>query len=132
MKTDSPPSGNAIIKTTSAVTSTVIGKTSGIVDLFRHDSAAKSLRDDYVAFNAMAINYTMLHTTSMAMDDPETMAFAEDGLCTCAGMVQEAGNLIPLAVIEDLRSAGEYAAPDNKVVDNYRTVINTIWKSTSK
>lgn len=127
-----PPSGNTIVKTAAAVTSTVIGKASGIVDLFRHDSAAKSLRDDYVAYNAMAINYTMLHTTSMAMDDKEAMAFAEAGLRTYAGMVQEINNLIPLAVIEDLRNAGEYNAPNNKVVDDCRKFIDSVWKSTAK
>ena len=127
-----PPTGNPIVKTATAVTGTLVSKASGIVDLFRHDSAAKSLRDDYVAYNLLAINYTMLHTTSMAMNDQETMKFAEDGLRTYAGMVQEINNLIPLAVIEDMRASGEFNAPDNSVVTNCRTFIDKVWKSTAK
>src|SRR5690606_25725665 len=57
----------------------------GIIDKLRHDTAAKAIRDDYTAFNHVAIAYTMLHTTAMALHDNQTMSFAEEGLRTYAG-----------------------------------------------
>jgi hypothetical protein len=73
----------------------------------------------------------MLHTTSMALDDKKTMAFAEQGLTTYAGLVQDINHLIPVAVLEDLKKNGEYSVQDTTVVDACRKFIDKTWKTTS-
>ena len=65
--------GNPVIKAGSEL----LGKAAGLIDRVRNDGASKALRDDYTAFNHLAIAYTMLHTTAMAFKDDKTMAFAE-------------------------------------------------------
>lgn len=119
--------GNPIIKTAS----TILGKAAGLVDLVRDDSIAKSLRDDYTAYNLLAISYTMLHTTTMALDDKKTMAFAEQGLTTYAGLVQDINRLIPVAVLEDLKKNSEYNVQDTTVIEGCRKFIDKTWKITS-
>ncbi len=66
-------SGNPVIK----AGATLLGKAAGVIDRIRHDSVTKSIRDDYTAYNHVAIAYTILHTTSMAFYYRSTMAFAE-------------------------------------------------------
>ena len=58
--------GNPIIK----AGSNLLGKAAGMIDNMREDGFAKALRDDYTAYNLLAISYTMLHTTAMAFEDP--------------------------------------------------------------
>jgi ferritin-like metal-binding protein YciE len=118
--------GNPVIKTGAEL----LGKAAGLIDKLRKDTAAKALRDDYTAFNHVAIAYTMLHTTSMALGDAATEAFAEQGLRTYSGMVQEINNMIPLAVVEDLKANEEVPAVDQSIVDGCRQTIDGIWKST--
>src|SRR5688572_11919936 len=74
--------GNPIIK----AGSTLLGKAAGMIDLMREDGVAKALRDDYTAYSLLAISYTMLHTTAMALEDSATQAFAEQGLRTYAAL----------------------------------------------
>jgi ferritin-like metal-binding protein YciE len=119
--------GNPVVK----AGSNLLGKAAGVIDRMRHDSISKSLRDDYTAYNHLAIAYTMLHTTAMALADEATTQFAEQGLRTYAGLVQEINHLIPAAVVDDL-TTGDHApvvAPD--VVDQCRAVIDQVWQSTS-
>jgi len=118
--------GNPVIKTGAEL----LGKAAGLIDKLRKDTAAKALRDDYTAFNHVAIAYTMLHTTSMALGDSATEAFAEQGLRTYSGMVQDINNMIPLAVVEDLKANEEVPAVDQSIVDGCRKTIDSIWKST--
>jgi len=119
--------GNPVIK----AGSNLLGKAAGVIDRMRHDSVSKALRDDYTAYNHLAIAYTMLHTTAMALDDQAAMSFAEQGLRTYAGLVQEINHLIPAAVIHDLVS-GDHApvvAPD--VIERCRATIDQVWRQTS-
>lgn len=118
--------GNPVIKTGAEL----LGKAAGLIDKLRKDTAAKALRDDYTAFNHVAIAYTMLHTTSMALGDSATEAFAEHGLRTYSGMVQDINSMIPLAVVEDLKANEEVPAVDQSIVDGCRKTIDSIWKST--
>jgi hypothetical protein len=120
--------GNPVIK----VGTNLLGKAAGLIDMVRRDSVAKSLRDDYTAYNLLAISYTMLHTTAMAMEDGETQAFAEKGLRTYAKLVQEVNHLIPLAVVEDLKDNSDQPLRNTNVVDGCRKLIDSVWKSTSK
>ncbi len=116
--------GNPVIKAGGEL----LGKAAGLIDRVRNDSISKALRDDYTAFNHLAISYTMLHTSAMAFDDAETAAFAEEGLRTYARLVQEINHEIPAAVVFDLE-AGEHApviAPN--VVEDCRATIDAVWK----
>lgn len=120
--------GDPVIKTGAEL----LGKAAGLIDRMRHDTAAKALRDDYTAFNHVAIAYTMLHTTSMALGDSRTQSFAEEGLRTYAGLVQKINHIIPAVVVEDLRVNDEYPNVDPSIVDECRATIDRIWKQTSR
>lgn len=119
--------GNPVIKTGAEL----LGKAAGLIDKMRKDTVAKALRDDYTAFNHVAIAYTMLHTTSMALGDSATEAFAEQGLRTYASMVQEINHMIPLAVVEDLIANDEVPSVDPTIIDGCRAAIDSVWKATS-
>ena len=120
-------SGNPVIKTGAEL----LGKAAGLIDKMRNDTAAKAIRDDYTAFNHVAIAYTMLHTTAMALHDNQTMSFAEEGLRTYAGLVQKINHIIPVVVVEDIKANGEYPDVDTSIVDQCRATIDSIWKQTS-
>lgn len=109
----------------------LLGKAAGLIDKMRKDTIAKALRDDYTAYNHVAIAYTMLHTTAMALGDSATEAFAEQGLRTYAGMIQEINNVMPQAVVEDLKANGDVPSIDASIVDQCRSTIDGIWKSTN-
>ena len=119
--------GNPVIKAGSEL----LGKAAGVIDKLRKDSVSKALRDDYTAYNQLAIAYTMLYTTAAAFTDDATQQFAEQGLRTYAGLVQEINQVLPVAVLADLRQ--EEHAPVNEpgVADACRAAINEIWKDTS-
>lgn len=120
-------SGNPVIKTGAEL----LGKAAGVIDKMRNDSVAKALRDDYTAYNHVAIAYTMLHTTAMALGDTATQSFAEQGLRTYAGLVQEINNVMPQAVVEDLKDNGDVPSVDTSVVEQCRQTIDSIWKATA-
>jgi ferritin-like metal-binding protein YciE len=109
----------------------LLGKAAGLIDKMRKDTVAKALRDDYTAYNHVAIAYTMLHTTAMALGDTATEAFAEQGLRTYAGMIQEINSVMPLAVVEDLKANGDVPSVDTSIVDQCRSTIDGIWKATN-
>jgi ferritin-like metal-binding protein YciE len=111
--------------------SSLLGKAAGVIDMLRQDSVAKALRDDYTAYNLLAISYTMLHTTAMAMQDKPTQAFAEMGLRTYAAMVQDINRLIPLVVVSDLKDNADSPVIKPNVVTQCRKLIDAVWKSTT-
>jgi ferritin-like metal-binding protein YciE len=119
--------GNPIKK----VGTNLLGKAAGMIDQMREDAIAKALRDDYTAFNHVAMAYTMLHTTSMALDDRETMAFAEQGLRTYAGLVQDVNHVMPEAVVHDLTHNNDYPAVNPNIIEECRRTIDSIWKQTT-
>jgi ferritin-like metal-binding protein YciE len=119
--------GNPVIK----VGTTVLGKAAGLIDKLRNDSISKAIRDDYTAYNHLAIAYTMLHTTAMAFDDHKVMQFAEQGLRTYAGLVQKINAVIPDAVMFDLQSGDHGPVLNANVADDCRATIDRIWKTTS-
>ena len=119
--------GNPVIK----MGSELLGKAAGVIDKLRKDSVSKALRDDYTAFNHTAIAYTMLHTTAMAFNDSATAQFAEQGLRTYAGLVQDLNHVIPAAVVHDL-VVGEHAPViDPTAVQQSQDTIANVWQTTS-
>lgn len=120
--------GNPIIK----AGTTVLGKAAGLIDKLRDDSISKAIRDDYTAFNHVAIAYTMLHTTAMAFDDQRATQFAEQGLRTYARLVQQVNQVIPDAVIFDLQRGDHAPVLKAGAADECRATIDSIWQSTSQ
>ena len=119
--------GNPVIK----VGSELLGKVAGVIDQMRKDSVAKALRDDYTAFNHVAMAYTMLHATAMAYNDSATEAFAGEGLKTWATMVQEINQVISEAVVLDLAGNKEDPAPNTGIVEQCREFISEAWRETA-
>ena len=119
--------GNPIIK----AGSNLLGKAAGMIDLMREDGVAKALRDDYTAYNLLAISYTMLHTTATALEDQATQAFAEQGLRTYASLVQDINHLMPEAVVEELKDNDDHPLQDTNIVEECRRLIQNVWQSTA-
>jgi ferritin-like metal-binding protein YciE len=119
--------GNPIVK----AGSNLLGKAAGIIDKMREDAISKALRDDYTAYNHLAMAYSMLHTTSMALDDNETKAFAEQGLRTYASMVQDINQIMPEAVLHDLTDNEDLPIVNPNIVEECRRTIDSIWKQTA-
>jgi ferritin-like metal-binding protein YciE len=119
--------GNPIIK----AGSNLLGKAAGMIDLMREDGVAKALRDDYTAYNLLAISYTMLHTTATALEDPASQSFAEQGMRTYASLVQDINQLMPEAVLADLKDNDDHPLQNTAVVDQCRQLIQDVWRSTA-
>jgi ferritin-like metal-binding protein YciE len=119
--------GNPIIK----AGSNLLGKAAGMIDLMREDGVAKALRDDYTAYNLLAISYTMLHTTATALEDPATQAFAEQGLRTYASLVQDINHLMPEAIVQELKDNDDHPLQNTNVVDECRHLVQQVWQSTA-
>ena len=119
--------GNPVIKTGSEL----LGKAAGLIDRMRNDSVAKALRDDYTALNHLAVSYSMLHTTAMALKNDAAKNFAEEGLRTMATLVQRINDVMPEAVFQELVDNEDVDVMDPNVVAECRAEINRIWKQTS-
>jgi ferritin-like metal-binding protein YciE len=117
--------GNPVIK----AGTNLLGKAAGVIDKLRKDSVSKALRDDYTAYNQLAIAYTMLYTTAAAFTDDATLQFAEQGLRTYAGLVQEINQILPAAVLADLRQGEHALVNEPGVADACRAAITGIWRS---
>jgi ferritin-like metal-binding protein YciE len=120
-------SGNPVIK----AGSNLLGKAAGMIDKMRDDSASKALRDDYTAYNHLAIAYTMLHTTALALNDSATAEFSKSGLTTYAGLVQDINQIIADAVIADLATNDDAPSPNTSAMQEARKTINAAWKATA-
>jgi ferritin-like metal-binding protein YciE len=118
--------GNPVIK----AGTTLLGKAAGVIDKLRDDSASKALRDDYTAYNHVAIAYTMLYTTAAAFEDEPAKAFAETGLKTYAGLIQELNKVIPEAVVADLNQGDHAPVINPDVVRDVQVTIDRIWSTT--
>jgi len=119
--------GNPIVKTGA----NLLGKAAGMIDKIRNDSISKAIRDDYTAYNHLAIAYTILHTTAMAFADQAAQDFAEQGLRTYARLVQDVNHVIPEAVVYDLEKGDHAPVIKPNVVEGCRAFIDSVWKETS-
>ncbi len=109
----------------------LLGTAAGIIDKLRHDTVSKAIRDDYTAFNHAAIGFTMLYTTAVAASDQDTASFAEQGLRTYAGLVQDINNVIGTAVLEDLKANTGMPVENSAVAEQVRNTVDSVWKSTA-
>jgi ferritin-like metal-binding protein YciE len=106
--------------------SALLGWAAGAINLLRNENLAKSLRDDYTAFNHACISYLMLHTTALSLSDQEVAALALRHFRDYARVVMEVQNLIPSAVVELLKEDGLPA--DASVLERVGQEIDAAWR----
>jgi hypothetical protein len=109
--------------------STLLGLGAAAVDLVRTESLPKNLRDDYTALSLATIGYLMLHTTALALDEPEVGDLARQHFADYAHAVTLLHNVIPGAVIRFLREDGLPARED--VLPHISRTIEETWHSES-
>ncbi len=96
--------------------STAAGAISGLYGKLRpEDPVSRSLRDDYVALNLLAVSYTMLHTTALALNNAPVADMAIKHLNQITPFIVELNRIIPLVVATEL-------SDENKIIDP------SIWK----
>ena len=113
--------GNPII----AAGSTLLGKAAGVVDLVRTEGISKSLRDDYAAFSLAAISYSMLHTTSLGLGNPQVANLAERHLTDYAGAIERINEIMPGVVERELAKDGHQT--DKGAVAATRQMVPKAW-----
>jgi ferritin-like metal-binding protein YciE len=113
--------GNPII----AAGSTLLGKAAGVVDLVRTEGISKSLRDDYAAFSLAAISYSMLHTTSLGLGNPQVANLAERHLTDYAGAIERINEIMPGVVERELAKDGHQT--DSSAVGQTHSMVANAW-----
>ena len=83
----------------------LFGKAVGLNEQIKTESVDKALRNDFVACNLAAVNYSMLHTTAIALENEGVAAFAAQGLRTYATLIAEINAELPGAVVRELVGA---------------------------
>src|SRR5215218_635243 len=113
--------GNPII----AAGATLLGKAAGVIDLVRTEGISKALRDDYAAFSLAAISYAMLHTTAVALGNPQVAELAERHLTDYAGAIERINEIMPGVVERELAKDGHQTDPG--AVAATRQVVPRAW-----
>ena len=109
-----------------AAGSALLGKAAGVIDLIRTEGISKSLRDDYTAFSLAAISYSMLHTTSLGLGNPQVADLAERYLTDYAGAIERINEIMPGVVHRELVKDGHQTHPG--AVAETRKMVATAWK----
>lgn len=78
------------------------GLVGGLWQNLRSRPVSNALRDDYVALNLMAVQYTILHATALALDDRLTADLAFQNLKELTPLVVELSQVIPLVVVAEV------------------------------
>jgi len=86
--------------------SIVAGLGAAALDLVRTERLPKNLRDDYTAASLAYVGYIMLFTTASAFEDHDTARLAAACLGDYARVLTTLQDLIPSAVVFDLRTRG--------------------------
>lgn len=86
--------------------SIVAGLGAAAIDLVRTEKLPKNLRDDYTAASLAYIGYLMLLTTARSFEDNETAELASEFLDDYAQVITLLQDLIPSAVVFQLRTDG--------------------------
>jgi len=94
-------SGQSALKTAAA---SVVGAVAGVYDQVRSEAVSRMLRDDYTALSLVAISYTMLHTTALALQDAITADLALQNLKRITPLVMEISKAIPAVVVQDVKA----------------------------
>ena len=92
----------------SAVAS-VTGAVAGVYGQVRTETVSSMLRDDYVALSMVAVAYTMLHTTALALRDQMTANMALQNLKHVTPLITDISKVIPILVAQDVHDDVETA-----------------------
>jgi len=110
--------------------SIVAGLGAAAIDLVRTERLPKNLRDDYTAASLAYVGYIMLFTTASAFEDHDTARLAATCLGDYAQVLTTLQDLIPSAVVFELRTQGfnvfEEAASEASVR------VEGIWQNVSE
>ncbi|MFP4315080.1 MAG: hypothetical protein ACLFQR_02550 [Desulfovibrionales bacterium] len=92
--------GLSVLKT---ATTSLTGMVTGIYDrVRRNDPVSRDLRDNYTALNLAAASYSMLHTTGLALEDPDVAKLALHHLKDYTALIMELSRMIPAVVVQEL------------------------------
>lgn len=108
----------------SAVTA-VLGAAAALIERLRTDPVSKNLRDDYTVLSLIAVSYTMLHTTGLALMDEQTADLAANYLTDYTPLIAEINEVIPEVVVSELRDETEVLDVDAAMQANRR--IHEAW-----
>ena len=97
---------NSIAEAVKRAASVLAGAGAAAVDLVRNEKLPKDLRDDYTAFSLATVSYVMLLTTAMSLNDQPVAELAERHLRHYTKVVMKLNNILPSAVIAELREEG--------------------------
>jgi hypothetical protein len=84
----------------------VAGSLSTLYGKIRTEKVSKMLRDDYTALSLCSLGYTMLYATARALNSETTAALAAHNLKEITPLVVELNEIIPSAVVQELRERG--------------------------
>jgi len=97
---------NSIAEAVKRAASVLAGAGAAAVDLVRNEKVPKDLRDDYTAFSLATVSYVMLLSSAMALNDQPVAELAERHLKHYTKVVMKLNNILPSAVIAELREEG--------------------------
>jgi len=97
---------NSIAEAVKRAASVLAGAGAAAVDLVRNEKLPKDLRDDYTAFSLATVSYVMLLSSAMSLNDQPVAELAERHLKHYTKVVMKLNNIIPSAVIAELREEG--------------------------
>jgi hypothetical protein len=117
--------GGGVAEVVKRAGSAVAGAGAAAIDFIRNEKLPKDLRDDYTAVSLAAIGYVMLHTTALALEDPEVAEVARVHLADHARAVMLLHNIIPSVVIQFLRDEGLPAQVD--VLPQISHTLESVW-----
>jgi len=97
---------NSLAEAVKRAASVLAGAGAAAVDLVRNEKLPKDLRDDYTAFSLATVSYVMLLSTAMSLNDQPVAELAERHLKQYTKVVMKLNNILPSAVIAELREEG--------------------------
>jgi len=97
---------NSLAEAVKRAASVLAGAGAAAVDLVRNEKLPKDLRDDYTAFSLATVSYVMLLSTAMSLNDQPVSELAERHLKQYTKVVMKLNNILPSAVIAELREEG--------------------------
>lgn len=97
---------NSIAEAVKRAASVLAGAGAAAVDLVRNEKVPKDLRDDYTAFSLATVSYVMLLSSAMSLNDQPVAELAERHLKHYTKVVMKLNNILPSAVIAELREEG--------------------------
>jgi len=86
----------------------IAGSVAGIFGKLRvSEPVSKNLRDDYTLLNHAVINYGMLHTAALALDETRIATMAEEHMAELTPLIVELSDLIPFVLATELADKGK-------------------------